>query len=229
MVRNQLKIILSSNTVNAAARWCRSAQSQARITTDCRVDYDAQRTNLHGTIHCRRYVWLCEAVVLVSEAKAVWLTAWQLHAPCTALPPPRRRAKYANNAQTQQQHAAIRHSAYAVQISTSKIIRVRQYHDNIIGVFMRNLNVTDHSKNTIYWKIRWFTYLNQNITNYTNVSCSSPPRPPPPSSSSYDRINVVQAHRASGPRYKVNVTHVVSVRRSRKTDTSSTQYGMMRR
>jgi len=33
-------------------------------------------------------------------------------------------------------------------------------------------------------------------------------------SSSYDRINVVQAHSASGPRYKVNVTHVVSVGRS---------------
>ena len=34
---------------------------------------------------------------------------------------------------------------------------------------------------------------------------------------------------ASGRRYKVNVTHVVSVRKSGKTDTSSTQYGMMRR
>ena len=34
---------------------------------------------------------------------------------------------------------------------------------------------------------------------------------------------------ASGPRYKVSVTHFVSVRRSGKTDTSSTQYGMMRR
>jgi len=34
---------------------------------------------------------------------------------------------------------------------------------------------------------------------------------------------------ASGPRYKVSVTDVVSVRRSGKTDTSSTQDGMMRR
>ena len=34
---------------------------------------------------------------------------------------------------------------------------------------------------------------------------------------------------ASGLRYKVNVTHVVSVRRSGKTDTSSTQYRMMSR
>ena len=33
----------------------------------------------------------------------------------------------------------------------------------------------------------------------------------------------------SGPRYRVSVTHVVSVRRSGKTDTSSTQYEMMRR
>ena len=32
---------------------------------------------------------------------------------------------------------------------------------------------------------------------------------------------------ASGPRYKVSVTHVVSVRRSGKTDTSSSKYGMM--
>jgi len=34
---------------------------------------------------------------------------------------------------------------------------------------------------------------------------------------------------ASGPRYKVSVTDVVSVRRSGKTDTFSTQCGMMRR
>ena len=34
---------------------------------------------------------------------------------------------------------------------------------------------------------------------------------------------------ASGPHYKVSVTRVVSVRRSGKTDTSSTQYGMIRR
>ena len=34
---------------------------------------------------------------------------------------------------------------------------------------------------------------------------------------------------ASGPRYKVSVTHVASVRKSWKTDTSSTQYGMMSR
>ena len=34
---------------------------------------------------------------------------------------------------------------------------------------------------------------------------------------------------ASGPRYKVNVTHAVIVRRSRKTNTSSTQYRMMSR
>jgi len=34
---------------------------------------------------------------------------------------------------------------------------------------------------------------------------------------------------ASGPRYKVSVTRVVSVRKSGKTDTSSTLYGMMRR
>jgi len=33
----------------------------------------------------------------------------------------------------------------------------------------------------------------------------------------------------SGPRYKVSVTHVVSVRKSGKTDTSSMQYRMMRR
>jgi len=34
---------------------------------------------------------------------------------------------------------------------------------------------------------------------------------------------------ASGPRYRVSVTHVVSDRRSGKTDTSSTQHGMMSR
>ena len=34
---------------------------------------------------------------------------------------------------------------------------------------------------------------------------------------------------ASGPHYRVSVTHVVSVRKSWKTDTSSTQYGMTRR
>ena len=33
----------------------------------------------------------------------------------------------------------------------------------------------------------------------------------------------------SGPCYKVSVTHVASVRKSWKTDTSSTQYGMMSR
>jgi len=47
----------------------------------------------------------------------------------------------------------------------------------------------------------------------------------------YDRINVVpfKHSSASGPRYKVSVTDVVSVRKSRKTDTSSAQYGMMSR
>ena len=38
---------------------------------------------------------------------------------------------------------------------------------------------------------------------------------------------MVQAHGAPGPRYKVSVTHVVSVRKSGKT--GSLAYGMMRR
>jgi len=36
------------------------------------------------------------------------------------------------------------------------------------------------------------------------------------SASPYDKINVVQAHSASGLRYEVSVTHAVSVRKSGK-------------
>jgi len=47
-------------------------------------------------------------------------------------------------------------------------------------------------------------------TVYSTVQSSSSSS----SSSSYDRINVVKAHSASGLRYKVSVTHAVSVRKS---------------
>jgi len=40
-----------------------------------------------------------------------------------------------------------------------------------------------------------------------------------------DWINMSQTQQHSGPRYKVNVTNAVSVRKSWKTDTSSTMYG----
>ena len=40
-----------------------------------------------------------------------------------------------------------------------------------------------------------------------------------------DQINMVQTQQRSGPRYKVNVTNAVIVRKSWKTDTSSTMYG----
>ena len=43
------------------------------------------------------------------------------------------------------------------------------------------------------------------------------------------RLTWCKHNSTSGPRYKVSVTHVVSVRRSGKTDTSSAQYGMKRR
>ena len=40
-----------------------------------------------------------------------------------------------------------------------------------------------------------------------------------------DWINMAQTQQRSGPRYKVNVTNAVIVRKSWKTDTSSTMYG----
>jgi len=49
------------------------------------------------------------------------------------------------------------------------------------------------------------------------------------SASSYNWINVVQAQQRFRTTLQVSVTRVVSIRRSGKTDTSSTQYGMMRR